>query len=156
MVLQLPIRSGRTLLSLLVLLLITPFAVFAQFLSCLMQLPPILSTTDILWLSCFCYPLLRWASFFQWSISMFYLGAVHRCLLFPQGKRRPGFMSQLLCGRQLEAFSCSSITEWKPWCMGGHEDQPCDEETVHTRKPIPMQKCMLQTSVWSCCPEKYF
>ena len=31
----------------------------AQFLSCLVQLPPILSTTDILWLSCFCYPLLR-------------------------------------------------------------------------------------------------
>uniref|UniRef100_A0A7M4EA37 Transmembrane protein 94 n=1 Tax=Crocodylus porosus TaxID=8502 RepID=A0A7M4EA37_CROPO len=33
--------------------------VIIQFLSCLMQLPPILSTTDILWLSCFCYPLLR-------------------------------------------------------------------------------------------------
>ncbi|XP_019373773.1 PREDICTED: transmembrane protein 94 isoform X1 [Gavialis gangeticus] len=32
--------------------------VVIQFLSCLMQLPPILSTTDILWLSCFCYPLL--------------------------------------------------------------------------------------------------
>lgn len=30
-----------------------------QFLSCLVQLPPILSTTDIVWLSCFCYPLLR-------------------------------------------------------------------------------------------------
>ncbi|XP_069056247.1 transmembrane protein 94 isoform X2 [Pleurodeles waltl] len=29
-----------------------------QFLGCLIQLPPILSTTDILWLSCFCYPLL--------------------------------------------------------------------------------------------------
>ncbi|EMP23802.1 hypothetical protein UY3_19244 [Chelonia mydas] len=32
--------------------------VVIQFLSCLVQLPPILSTTDILWLSCFCYPLL--------------------------------------------------------------------------------------------------
>ncbi|XP_077183955.1 transmembrane protein 94 isoform X3 [Paroedura picta] len=32
--------------------------VIIQFLSCLVQLPPILSTTDILWLSCFCYPLL--------------------------------------------------------------------------------------------------
>ncbi|XP_053231853.1 transmembrane protein 94 isoform X1 [Podarcis raffonei] len=32
--------------------------VIIQFLSCLGQLPPILSTTDILWLSCFCYPLL--------------------------------------------------------------------------------------------------
>lgn len=30
-----------------------------QFLACLVQLPPILSTTDILWLSCFCFPLLR-------------------------------------------------------------------------------------------------
>ncbi|XP_069510906.1 transmembrane protein 94 isoform X3 [Ambystoma mexicanum] len=29
-----------------------------QFLGCLVQLPPLLSTTDILWLSCFCYPLL--------------------------------------------------------------------------------------------------
>ncbi|XP_055993842.1 transmembrane protein 94 isoform X2 [Sorex fumeus] len=29
-----------------------------QFLACLVQLPPILSTTDILWLSCFCFPLL--------------------------------------------------------------------------------------------------
>lgn len=33
--------------------------VVIQFLSCLVQLPPLLSTTDILWLSCFCYPLLR-------------------------------------------------------------------------------------------------
>ncbi|XP_017806461.1 transmembrane protein 94 isoform X2 [Papio anubis] len=32
--------------------------VVIQFLSCLVQLPPLLSTTDILWLSCFCYPLL--------------------------------------------------------------------------------------------------
>ncbi|XP_025902554.1 transmembrane protein 94 isoform X1 [Nothoprocta perdicaria] len=32
--------------------------VIIQFLSCLVQLPPILSTTDIVWLSCFCYPLL--------------------------------------------------------------------------------------------------
>ncbi|XP_063097706.1 transmembrane protein 94 isoform X10 [Cavia porcellus] len=32
--------------------------VVIQFLSCLVQLPPVLSTTDILWLSCFCYPLL--------------------------------------------------------------------------------------------------
>ncbi|KAM6050760.1 transmembrane protein 94 isoform 5-T5 [Chlamydotis macqueenii] len=32
--------------------------VVIQFLSCLVQLPPILSTTDIVWLSCFCYPLL--------------------------------------------------------------------------------------------------
>nr|XP_031324931.1 transmembrane protein 94 isoform X1 [Camelus dromedarius] len=32
--------------------------VVIQFLSCLVQLPPILSTTDILWLSSFCYPLL--------------------------------------------------------------------------------------------------
>ncbi|XP_053938904.1 transmembrane protein 94 isoform X2 [Cuculus canorus] len=32
--------------------------VVIQFLSCLAQLPPILSTTDIVWLSCFCYPLL--------------------------------------------------------------------------------------------------
>ncbi|XP_075033961.1 transmembrane protein 94 isoform X2 [Mixophyes fleayi] len=32
--------------------------VIVQFLSCLLQLPPFLSTTDILWLSCFCYPLL--------------------------------------------------------------------------------------------------
>eukprot|EP00079_Xenopus_tropicalis_P039646 XP_017953417.1 PREDICTED: transmembrane protein 94 [Xenopus tropicalis] len=32
--------------------------VIVQFLACLLQLPPILSTTDILWLSCFCYPLL--------------------------------------------------------------------------------------------------
>ncbi|KAJ7316019.1 hypothetical protein JRQ81_002181 [Phrynocephalus forsythii] len=32
--------------------------VIIQFFSCLVQLPPILSTTDILWLSCFCYPLL--------------------------------------------------------------------------------------------------
>ncbi|XP_075418327.1 transmembrane protein 94 isoform X1 [Tenrec ecaudatus] len=32
--------------------------VVIQFLACLVQLPPILSTTDILWLSCFCYPLL--------------------------------------------------------------------------------------------------
>ncbi|XP_075702067.1 transmembrane protein 94 isoform X2 [Rhinoderma darwinii] len=29
-----------------------------QFLACLIQLPPCLSTTDILWLSCFCFPLL--------------------------------------------------------------------------------------------------
>ncbi|XP_072098754.1 transmembrane protein 94 isoform X2 [Mobula birostris] len=32
--------------------------VFIQFLACLVQLPPPLSTTDVLWLSCFCYPLL--------------------------------------------------------------------------------------------------
>ncbi|XP_072501781.1 transmembrane protein 94 isoform X3 [Notamacropus eugenii] len=32
--------------------------VVIQFLSCLVQLPPLLGTTDILWLSCFCYPLL--------------------------------------------------------------------------------------------------
>ncbi|KAM9296341.1 transmembrane protein 94 [Gastrophryne carolinensis] len=32
--------------------------VIVQFLACLLQLPPLLSTTDILWLSCFCYPLL--------------------------------------------------------------------------------------------------
>ncbi|XP_040186186.1 transmembrane protein 94 isoform X5 [Rana temporaria] len=32
--------------------------VMVQFLACLLQLPPVLSTTDILWLSCFCYPLL--------------------------------------------------------------------------------------------------
>ncbi|XP_064423623.1 transmembrane protein 94 isoform X2 [Latimeria chalumnae] len=32
--------------------------VIIQFLACLVQLPPPLSTTDILWLSCFCYPLL--------------------------------------------------------------------------------------------------
>ncbi|XP_018417051.1 PREDICTED: transmembrane protein 94 isoform X1 [Nanorana parkeri] len=32
--------------------------VLVQFLACLLQLPPLLSTTDILWLSCFCYPLL--------------------------------------------------------------------------------------------------
>lgn len=32
--------------------------VITQFLACLVQLPPILSTTDILWLSCFCFPLL--------------------------------------------------------------------------------------------------
>ncbi|KAG8446140.1 hypothetical protein GDO86_013849 [Hymenochirus boettgeri] len=32
--------------------------VIVQFLACVLQLPPILSTTDILWLSCFCYPLL--------------------------------------------------------------------------------------------------
>ncbi|XP_038597863.1 transmembrane protein 94 isoform X1 [Tachyglossus aculeatus] len=32
--------------------------VVIQFLSCLVQLPAVLSTTDILWLSCFCYPLL--------------------------------------------------------------------------------------------------
>uniref|UniRef100_A0A5F8GF47 Transmembrane protein 94 n=1 Tax=Monodelphis domestica TaxID=13616 RepID=A0A5F8GF47_MONDO len=32
--------------------------VVMQFLSCLVQLPPLLGTTDILWLSCFCYPLL--------------------------------------------------------------------------------------------------
>lgn len=35
------------------------WALLGQFLSCLVQLPPLLSTTDILWLSCFCYPLLR-------------------------------------------------------------------------------------------------
>lgn len=35
------------------------WALLVQFLSCLVQLPPLLSTTDILWLSCFCYPLLR-------------------------------------------------------------------------------------------------
>ena len=34
------------------------FSFLLQFLSCLVQLPPLLSTTDILWLSCFCYPLL--------------------------------------------------------------------------------------------------
>nr|XP_033817348.1 transmembrane protein 94 isoform X2 [Geotrypetes seraphini] len=32
--------------------------VIIQILACLIQLPPLLSTTDILWLSCFCYPLL--------------------------------------------------------------------------------------------------
>ncbi|XP_074116851.1 transmembrane protein 94 isoform X5 [Sminthopsis crassicaudata] len=32
--------------------------VVIQFLSCLVQMPPLLGTTDILWLSCFCYPLL--------------------------------------------------------------------------------------------------
>uniref|UniRef100_A0A8C5QNL3 Transmembrane protein 94 n=1 Tax=Leptobrachium leishanense TaxID=445787 RepID=A0A8C5QNL3_9ANUR len=32
--------------------------VIVQFLACALQLPPLLSTTDILWLSCFCYPLL--------------------------------------------------------------------------------------------------
>ncbi|XP_044155943.1 transmembrane protein 94 isoform X1 [Bufo gargarizans] len=32
--------------------------VIVQFLACLIQLPPCLSTTDILWLSCFCFPLL--------------------------------------------------------------------------------------------------
>ncbi|XP_053309701.1 transmembrane protein 94 isoform X2 [Spea bombifrons] len=32
--------------------------VIVQFLACMLQLPPLLSTTDILWLSCFCYPLL--------------------------------------------------------------------------------------------------
>uniref|UniRef100_UPI00398F64F0 transmembrane protein 94 isoform X5 n=1 Tax=Pristiophorus japonicus TaxID=55135 RepID=UPI00398F64F0 len=32
--------------------------VFIQFLACLVQLPPPLGTTDVLWLSCFCYPLL--------------------------------------------------------------------------------------------------
>ncbi|XP_014644744.1 PREDICTED: uncharacterized protein KIAA0195 homolog isoform X5 [Ceratotherium simum simum] len=32
--------------------------VVIQFLACLVQLPPLLSTTDILWLSCFSYPLL--------------------------------------------------------------------------------------------------
>lgn len=32
--------------------------VAVQFLACLVQLPPILSTADILWLSCFCFPLL--------------------------------------------------------------------------------------------------
>ncbi|KAM4662944.1 transmembrane protein 94 isoform 2-T3 [Discoglossus pictus] len=32
--------------------------VIVQFLAGLLQLPPLLSTTDILWLSCFCYPLL--------------------------------------------------------------------------------------------------
>uniref|UniRef100_A0A4W3GK90 Transmembrane protein 94 n=1 Tax=Callorhinchus milii TaxID=7868 RepID=A0A4W3GK90_CALMI len=32
--------------------------VFIQFLACVVQLPPPLSTTDVLWLSCFCYPLL--------------------------------------------------------------------------------------------------
>ncbi|XP_043940880.1 transmembrane protein 94 isoform X2 [Protopterus annectens] len=32
--------------------------VIVQFLACLVQLPPPLSTTDILWLSCFCCPLL--------------------------------------------------------------------------------------------------
>ncbi|XP_068119528.1 endoplasmic reticulum magnesium-transporting P-type ATPase isoform X2 [Hyperolius riggenbachi] len=35
--------------------------VIVQFLACLLQLPPILSTTDILWLSCFCYPLLSFS-----------------------------------------------------------------------------------------------
>ncbi|XP_062858998.1 transmembrane protein 94 isoform X2 [Trichomycterus rosablanca] len=32
--------------------------VIIQFLACLIQLPPPLNITDILWLSCFCYPLL--------------------------------------------------------------------------------------------------
>ncbi|XP_048466673.1 transmembrane protein 94 isoform X1 [Rhincodon typus] len=32
--------------------------VLVQFLACLVQLPPPLGTTDVLWLSCFCYPLL--------------------------------------------------------------------------------------------------
>ncbi|CAH2302414.1 transmembrane 94 isoform X1 [Pelobates cultripes] len=32
--------------------------VIVQFMACLFQLPPLLSTTDILWLSCFVYPLL--------------------------------------------------------------------------------------------------
>ncbi|CAJ0950413.1 unnamed protein product [Ranitomeya imitator] len=35
--------------------------VIVQFLACLIQLPPCLSTTDILWLSCFCFPLLRYS-----------------------------------------------------------------------------------------------
>lgn len=58
-------------------------AVSLQFLACLAQLPPPMNTTDILWLSCFSCPLLRYT---RWRpVRLLRCAVPHRmsCLRFP-------------------------------------------------------------------------
>ncbi|XP_053564982.1 transmembrane protein 94 isoform X2 [Bombina bombina] len=77
--------------------------VIVQFLACVLQLPPFLSTTDILWLSCFSYPLL--------SVSLLGKAPDNAIMTVATGKNlqsipkkflSPSVMSivQSLCGRE--------------------------------------------------------
>uniref|UniRef100_A0A670XTS7 Transmembrane protein 94 n=1 Tax=Pseudonaja textilis TaxID=8673 RepID=A0A670XTS7_PSETE len=80
--------------------------VIIQFLSCLAQLPPILSTTDILWLSCFCYPLLSVSLLGKPPHSSIMSMATGKNLIFIPKKTQHYFLFCFLLKFSLTICSC--------------------------------------------------
>lgn len=100
------------------------FAVCLQFLACLAQLPPPMNTTDILWLSCFSCPLLRYTHRSTNALKLYcgaeagvkrvvYLGCVDSVSLL--GKPPDSSVMTVATGKNLDAIprKVGSVTSLK-------------------------------------------